>query len=185
MTETVRNTQSSTGKCALGIWTANDNRQAALVLGRSPFPKDAVAHIYTPSRSVVTSGKAGMNGWRLVFERRTPPFIEPLMGWTGGDDTLAQVELEFRTREAAVRYAERQGLRYTVDPAGGGGNREPPMTEPARALFDTTFHRAGGKHLAESCQPVREAAANRNEPQRRLEHEVAASRVPLPTREVA
>ncbi len=40
-----------------------------------------------PSRAVTTSGKARTKGWRLVFERRTAPFIEPLMGYTGGDDT--------------------------------------------------------------------------------------------------
>jgi hypothetical protein len=51
------------------------------------FRKGAVARIFKPSRSASTSGKAGM-GWRLRFERRTAPFVEPLMGWTGGDDTL-------------------------------------------------------------------------------------------------
>jgi len=29
----------------------------------------------------------------LCFEPRTPPEIEPLIPWTGGDDTLTQVEL--------------------------------------------------------------------------------------------
>nr|WP_261319007.1 ETC complex I subunit [Rhizobium leguminosarum] len=55
-----------------------------------------------------------MQGWRLVFERRSAPFIEPLMGYTGCTDTLTQVELEFPTLESAIRYAERQGLTYTV-----------------------------------------------------------------------
>ena len=67
-----------------------------------------------PARSPLTSGKAGMKRWLLRFDRRTPRFIEPLMGWTGGDDTLAQVALTFPTREAAVAYAERQGLVYVV-----------------------------------------------------------------------
>ena len=55
----------------------------------------------------------------LRFERRTPPFIEPLMGWTGGDDTLVQVELSFRSRDEAIGYAERQGFLFRVenDPA--------------------------------------------------------------------
>ena len=51
------------------------------------FRKGAVARIFKPSRST-TSGKAGTKGWRLRFERRTAPFIEPLMGWTGDEDTL-------------------------------------------------------------------------------------------------
>ena len=80
----------------------------------SVFPDDAVAVIYRPARSAMTSGKANTRHWKLRFERRTPPFIEPLMGWTGGDDPLTQVELTFPTREAAVGYAERQGLTFIV-----------------------------------------------------------------------
>jgi hypothetical protein len=80
----------------------------------SIFPDDAAAIIYRPARSAMTSGKANTRHWKLRFDRRTPPFIEPLMGWTGGDDPLAQVELTFPTRDAAVAYAERQGLTFTV-----------------------------------------------------------------------
>jgi hypothetical protein len=52
--------------------------------------------------------------WLLRFERRTPRFVDPLTGWTGGGDILAQVALTFPTRESAVAYAERQGLAYAV-----------------------------------------------------------------------
>ncbi|WP_348626236.1 NADH dehydrogenase ubiquinone Fe-S protein 4 [Rhizobium sp. CF080] len=58
----------------------------------------------------MTSGNARTRDWRLVFERRSQQFIEPLMGYTGGTDTLTQVELEFPTLRSAIRYAERQGL---------------------------------------------------------------------------
>jgi hypothetical protein len=78
------------------------------------FPEGAHAVIYTPARSAMTSGKARTGEWKLRFERRTPPFIEPLMGWTGGDDTLTQVELSFPSAESAIAYARRQGLQYTV-----------------------------------------------------------------------
>ncbi|MER8409644.1 ETC complex I subunit [Mesorhizobium sp. M1307] len=62
----------------------------------------------------MTSGRAQPKGWRLVFERRTGPVIEPLMGYTGGADTLTQVGLDFPTAQAAIDYAERQGLAYAV-----------------------------------------------------------------------
>ena len=81
----------------------------------SVLPHDAVARIYRPARSPMTSGKAGTKKWMLRFDPRTPPFIEPLMGWTASDDTLTQVELTFPTREAAVAYAERQGFAYVVE----------------------------------------------------------------------
>lgn len=83
---------------------------------RSVFPDGARARIYQPCRSAMTAAKP-RKVWRLVFERATSPFIEPLMGYTGGRETLNQVELNFPTLEAAVRYAARQGLRYVVQSA--------------------------------------------------------------------
>jgi hypothetical protein len=48
------------------------------------------------------------------FGPRSRPLIEPLMGWTGCDDTLSQVELTFPSAAAAIAYARRQGLRYLL-----------------------------------------------------------------------
>lgn len=91
--------------------SANDNRgQETLTFGCSVVPADAVARIFTAGRSVMTSGKARRKDWRLVFDRRSAPDIEPLMGWTSADDTLTQLDLSFPTLEAAVAYAERQGF---------------------------------------------------------------------------
>jgi hypothetical protein len=92
---------------------------------RSVFPADAQAVIYKTAPSPMTSGRARAQRWKLRFERRSAPYIEPLMGWTGDDDTLAQVELSFPSVEAAVAYARRQGLQYTVQglPAQGSKPR--------------------------------------------------------------
>ena len=124
--EATRQINKSTRTPITQGWPSNDNRHKPLSMGRSVFPNDAVARIYKPSRAVTTSGMARTRGWRLVFERRTAPFIETLMGYTGGDDTLSQVELSFPTLESAIRYAERQGLTYVVQmptrqslPSGG------------------------------------------------------------------
>lgn len=86
---------------------------------RSTFPDDAVALIYEPARSAMTSGTPRTRQWKLRFERRSPQFIEPLMGWTGGEDTLSQVELTFPSVESALAYARRQGLKFVVQGAGG------------------------------------------------------------------
>ncbi|WP_246498496.1 NADH dehydrogenase ubiquinone Fe-S protein 4 [Microvirga soli] len=76
---------------------------------------DAEARIAQRERAVATSGRTRAHQWVLRFERRSLPVIEPLMGWTGGDDTLAtQVELMFDTLDEALDYAERQGLSYRV-----------------------------------------------------------------------
>ena len=94
-------------------WTERDGAPRA-ALTRSVFPEDAMAVIYKPARSAMTSGKARTRDWKLRFEPRSCPFIEPLTGWTGSDDTLAQVELTFPSAAAAVAYARRQGLRYLL-----------------------------------------------------------------------
>jgi hypothetical protein len=82
-------------------------RRAALT--RSVFPDDALAVIYQPARSAMTSGNAHTRDWKLRFEPRSRPLIEPLMGWTGCDDTLSQIELTFPSAAAAVAYARRGG----------------------------------------------------------------------------
>jgi ETC complex I subunit conserved region len=62
---------------------------------KSVFPADAHAVIYKAAPSPMTSRRASAQQWKLRFERRSAPYIEPVMGWTGDDDTLAQVELSF------------------------------------------------------------------------------------------
>ena len=102
-------------------WTERDGAPRA-ALTRS-VPEDAMAVIYKPARWAVTSGKARTRDWKLRFEPRSCPFIEPLMGWTGSDDTLAQVELTFPSATAAVAYARRQGLRcYLLQGADRSGH---------------------------------------------------------------
>lgn len=81
------------------------------------FPADAVALIERAPRSSMQSGRRP-RGWRLSFARRARQFHDPLTGWIGGSDPLAHVELSFPSLEAAIRYAEREGLTYEV--------REPP-----------------------------------------------------------
>jgi len=76
----------------------------------------ARALIRRRKRAIETAGRAHANDWILSFERRTPPEIDELMAWTGGDDMLAtEVQLTFASRDEAVAYAERQGLDYHVE----------------------------------------------------------------------
>lgn len=128
-------------------FAANDNHApvADERLTPSLLPKDAVARIFRPQRSAMTSGKAGSRGWRLVFERRMAPYIEPLMGWTGNDDPLADIELSFPTLKAAVRYAERQRIPYVVQGIHAQSGNEPQAAprRVTRAFSDATLERLG------------------------------------------
>jgi hypothetical protein len=90
------------------------------------------ARIYQPAKSAMTSGMGNSREWVLEYAPAEARRIDPLMGWTGSGDMNRQVRLRFYTREAAIEYAERHGLAYTVEaakprrptvrPLGYGGN---------------------------------------------------------------
>ena len=73
------------------------------------------ARIYRPSRTAMQSGKAKYDRWVLEFERRSAKRVDPLMGWTSSDDTLAdEVRLTFDSKDAAIAYAKKQGIPFQL-----------------------------------------------------------------------
>ena len=90
------------------------------------------ARIYQPAKSAMTSGQGNSKSWVLEYAPAEARKIDPLMGWTGSGDTQGQVKLRFETKEAAVDYAEKNGIAYHVEepkkrrpnirPRGYGGN---------------------------------------------------------------
>lgn len=147
---------------------SNDNTITHISMGRSFFPDGTVAHIYRPSRSAGTAGQSRWKRWRLVFDRRSAPFIEPLMGYTGTDDTLAQIELEFPDLESATRYARQQGLAYVVRSTA---DRSPQpaavshqVSRASHAFSDATLERLGLAQLQESYGFALDGAAGRDDP---------------------
>jgi len=68
------------------------------------------ARIYQPARNAMQSGQAKTKNWVLEFSPSTARRIDPLMGWTGSDDTQSQVRLSFDSREAAEKFASDRGL---------------------------------------------------------------------------
>lgn len=76
--------------------------------------QDPIARIYRPAPSATQGGSARPRRWVLEFLPATPPFVEPLMGWTGSRDTRQHVTLYFDSREQAVTYAKRQGFPFYV-----------------------------------------------------------------------
>lgn len=124
---------------------ANDNRRW-LPLSRPAFSPGTVAHIRRPCRSAMSSGPA-RDGWRLEFEPRCAPFLDPLMGWTGSRDPLRSVALTFPTLDAALSYAERQGLRTVVHHDAQSRADERDMAK--RAFSDGTLRHLGLQRLHE------------------------------------
>jgi hypothetical protein len=75
------------------------------------------AYIFKRPASPMQAGRGRSKGWLLEFGANPTLYLEPLMGWTGTRCTQTQVHLHFRTREGAVRYAQKAGLEYTILPA--------------------------------------------------------------------
>jgi len=71
-----------------------------------------IARITELERKTTQSGKANAGRWLLEFERQEPLRPDPLTGWNGSGDTSTQVRMTFDSKDAAIAYAERHGLRF-------------------------------------------------------------------------
>lgn len=72
------------------------------------------ARIYQPARNAMQSGMGKTKVWILEFAQSSARDIDPLMGWTSSSDTQTQVKLKFDSKEAALEYAEDNGITATV-----------------------------------------------------------------------
>ena len=87
------------------------------------------ARISELERKTTQSGKAQAGKWLLEFERQQALRPDPLTGWNGSGDTNPQIRLTFETREAAIAYCDKHGLRYHVVPS-------PPVKMKIQAYAD-------------------------------------------------
>jgi hypothetical protein len=110
---------------SIATHTGQRNGAAAGHRGQ-PFPNGTPATIRRLPRSVTSSAPQAHRPWILAFERNRPQRIEPLMGWTSDEDPMVQVRLSFPSHDAAVAYAERQGLAYRIhdEPAPRSAGQE-------------------------------------------------------------
>lgn len=90
------------------------------------------ARIYQPAKTATQSGTAKTHKWVLEYIPASAREVDPLMGWTSSSDTQTQVKLSFESREAALAYAEANGIevsvtephkrKYNIRPRGYGEN---------------------------------------------------------------
>jgi hypothetical protein len=74
----------------------------------------SIARIYQRPKNALSSGRARTTIWMLDFAPAEAKQPDPLTGWAGSGDTRDQLRLTFPTQEAAIAYAEREGLAFTV-----------------------------------------------------------------------
>ena len=70
--------------------------------------------IYQPAKTAMQSGRAKTGGWVLEYPANSAMPVDPIMGWNGMQDTVRQKKMVFDTQEAAIAYADAQGLNYTI-----------------------------------------------------------------------
>lgn len=74
----------------------------------------STARIYQRPKNSMSSGRARTSIWVLDFAPAEAKQPDPLTGWAGSGDTNDQVKLSFPSQDAAIAYAERKGLAFTV-----------------------------------------------------------------------
>lgn len=72
------------------------------------------ARIYQPARTAMQSGSAKTRTWVLEYAPASARDVDPLMGWTSSSDTQSQVRLRFASKEAALEYAQANGIDAQV-----------------------------------------------------------------------
>jgi hypothetical protein len=76
------------------------------------------ARIYKKIENNMQRGSANGKGWILEYDNPQQVRADPLTGWAGGGETQGQVKIGFPSAEAAIAYAEREGIDYHVVPVG-------------------------------------------------------------------
>ena len=72
--------------------------------------------IYRPAKTANSSGRAGTQHWRVNFDllQGSDRWENPLMGWASTADYVHNLSLNFKTKEDAIHFVEKQGWNYYV-----------------------------------------------------------------------
>ena len=71
------------------------------------------AKIYIPTKNAMQSGLNKSNKWIIEFNTKKTG-TNPLMGWESSTDTLSELKLEFRTKELAIEYANKNKIDFEI-----------------------------------------------------------------------
>lgn len=72
------------------------------------------ARIYQPARNAMQSGSGNANDWVMEFASQSAREVDPLMGWTGSEDTQSQVKIRFPDQASAEKYANDHEIDYDL-----------------------------------------------------------------------
>ncbi|KAK5947651.1 ndufs4 NADH dehydrogenase Fe-S protein subunit [Knufia obscura] len=93
------------------------NTLPAAVLSGAPVDLQArTVRIYKQAKPATQSGSWGSHAWRLDWDPlpKGHRWENPLMGWQSTADPMHAAKVQFKTKEDAVMFAEKQGYEYYV-----------------------------------------------------------------------
>ena len=73
------------------------------------------ARIFKPPKSTMQAGMAQTKDWVLELEYDLAKTIDPLMRWTGSNDTRGQIQIRFNSEESAISFAKHKGIIYILE----------------------------------------------------------------------
>jgi len=91
---------------------------AEVVSGAPVELRHRVVRIYQPTRNTMQSGGAKGGKWRIDWDVLPGGgrWQNPLMGWASSADYMQGTRILYSTKEDAIRFAEKQGWDYYVQP---------------------------------------------------------------------
>ncbi|XP_002736684.1 NADH dehydrogenase [ubiquinone] iron-sulfur protein 4, mitochondrial-like [Saccoglossus kowalevskii] len=76
--------------------------------------KTRLVRIFVPTKNAMQSGTHNTRNWRIEFDTRER-WENPLIGWSSSADPLSNLSVPFKSKEAAIKFAEKNGWRYEVE----------------------------------------------------------------------
>jgi NADH dehydrogenase (ubiquinone) Fe-S protein 4 len=77
---------------------------------------DFPSRIRRPTKPAIQSGNWHSHAWRMDWDilQKGHRWENPLMGWQSSGDIMQGTHLNFKTKEDAIAFAEKQGYEYFV-----------------------------------------------------------------------
>ncbi|EPE36783.1 hypothetical protein GLAREA_08946 [Glarea lozoyensis ATCC 20868] len=89
----------------------------AAVLSGAPIELEArTVRIYKPAKTATQSGDWHGHHWRMDWDilPKGHRWENPLMGWQSSADFMQGTHMNFKSKDDAIRFAEKQGYEYFV-----------------------------------------------------------------------
>ncbi|MCJ1257789.1 NADH:ubiquinone oxidoreductase 21kD subunit [Lignoscripta atroalba] len=90
---------------------------AAAVISGAPVELQArTVRIYRPAKTATQSGTWHGHQWRMDWDvlHKGYRWENPLMGWQSSSDFMQGTHLNFKSKEDAIQFAQKQGYEYFV-----------------------------------------------------------------------